>query len=175
MEKAVWKLSPQLWNADLESSAIFLTFAHQIILTHMSYPICFVSLGPGDPELITLKGLKKLRQADIIYCPATISKSGQLLSRAARIIEGLEIEKSVVQFFTLPMSKDRTKVWKVFHTVYIRQIQREPHRSGTNRRNTSFHCSGCFSRLAYCQAGRTNYRHTRNADGGRIVEKDQNR
>jgi hypothetical protein len=68
MEKAVWKLSPQLWNADLESSAIFLTFAHQIILTHMSYPICFVSLGPGDPELITLKGLKKLRQADIIYC-----------------------------------------------------------------------------------------------------------
>ena len=205
MEKAVWKLSPQLWNADLESSAIFLTFAHQIILTHMSYPICFVSLGPGDPELITLKGLKKLRQADIIYCPATISKSGQLLSRAARIIEELEIEKSVVQFFTLPMSKDRTEVWKVydtlyekaisardkekkgghcggrrcrvlfFHTVYIRQIQREPHRSGTNRRNTSFHCSGCFSRLAYCQAGRTNHRHTRNADGGRIVEKDQDR
>ena len=114
MEKAVWKLSPQLWNADLESSAIFLTFAHQIILTHMSYPICFVSLGPGDPELITLKGLKKLRQADIIYCPATISKSGQLLSRAARIIEELEIEKSVVQFFTLPMSKDRTEVWKVY-------------------------------------------------------------
>ena len=199
MEKAVWKLSPQLWNADLESSAIFLTFAHQIILTHMSYPICFVSLGPGDPELITLKGLKKLRQADIIYCPATISKSGQLLSRAARIIEELEIEKSVVQFFTLPMSKDRTEVWKVYDTLYekaisardkekkvvivaegdagfyIRQIQREPHRSGTNRRNTSFHCSGCFSRLAYCQAGRTNHRHTRNADGGRIVEKDQDR
>ena len=89
VEKAVWKLSPQLWNADLESSAIFLTFAHQIILSPLSYPICFVSLGPGDPELITLKGLKKLRQADIIYCPATISKSGQLLSRAARIIEEL--------------------------------------------------------------------------------------
>ena len=201
MEKAVWKLSPQLWNADLESSAIFLTFAHQIILTHMSYPICFVSLGPGDPELITLKGLKKLRQADIIYCPATISKSGQLLSRAARIIEGLEIEKSVVQFFTLPMSKDRTKVWKVYDTLYekaisardkekkvvivaegdagfyssIQYIYDKPHRSGTNRRNTSFHCSGCFSRLAYCQAGRTNHRHTRNADGGRIVEKDQDR
>ena len=122
MEKAVWKLSPQLWNADLESSAIFLTFAHQIILTHMSYPICFVSLGPGDPELITLKGLKKLRQADIIYCPATISKSGQPLSRAARIIEGLEIEKSVVQFFTLPMSKDRTKVWKVYDTLYEKAI-----------------------------------------------------
>lgn len=42
----------------------------------MSYPICFVSLGPGDPELITLKGLKKLRQAEIIYCPATMNKTG---------------------------------------------------------------------------------------------------
>ena len=224
MEKAVWKLSPQLWNADLESSAIFLTFAHQIILTHMSYPICFVSLGPGDPELITLKGLKKLRQADIIYCPATISKSGQLLSRAARIIEELEIEKSVVQFFTLPMSKDRTEVWKVYDTLYEKAISardkekkvvivaegdagvyssiqyiynRSSHAVQTAgylvspttklttgmqdgkynlyRRNTSFHCSGCFSRLAYCQAGRTNHRHTRNADGGRIVEKDQDR
>ena len=57
----------------------------------MSYPICFVSLGPGDPELITLKGLKKLRQAEIIYCPATMNKNGQLLSRAARIIEELGI------------------------------------------------------------------------------------
>ncbi len=92
----------------------------------MSYPICFVSLGPGDPELITLKGLKKLRQADIIYCPATISKSGQLLSRAARIIEGLEIEKSVVQFFTLPMSKDRTEVWKVYDTKRTASKWNEP-------------------------------------------------
>ena len=79
MEKAVWKLSPQLWNADLESSAIFLTFAHQIILTHMSYPICFVSLGPGDPELITLKGLKALQNADCIFCPETRTTSGRIL------------------------------------------------------------------------------------------------
>lgn len=172
----------------------------------MSYPICFVSLGPGDPELITLKGLKKLRQADIIYCPATISKSGQLLSRAARIIEELEIEKSVVQFFTLPMSKDRTEVWKVYDTLYEKAISARDKEKKVvivaegdagfyssqyqyiydkfkeNRIEVertagipAFHCSGCFSRLAYCQAGRTNHRHTRNADGGRIVEKDQNR
>ena len=116
MEKAVWKLSPQLWNADLESSAIFLTFAHQIILTHMSYPICFVSLGPGDPELITLKGLKKLRQADIIYCPATISKSGQLLSRAARIIEGPKSGKSTIPCMKRPYppgtKRKRWSLWR---------------------------------------------------------------
>ena len=42
----------------------------------MNHPIHFVSLGPGDPELITLKGLKTLQKADIIYCPATQGKDG---------------------------------------------------------------------------------------------------
>lgn len=32
----------------------------------MSRPIYFVSLGPGDAELITLKSLHALQQADII-------------------------------------------------------------------------------------------------------------
>ena len=102
----------------MESSSILLTFAHQINQTHMSYPICFVSLGPGDPELITLKGLKKLRQAEIIYCPATMNKNGQLLSRAARIIEELGIGESAIRLFTLPMSKDRTEAWKVYDALY---------------------------------------------------------
>ena len=47
----------------------------------MNHPIHFVSLGPGDPELITLKGLKTLQKADIIYCPATQGKHG-IISRA---------------------------------------------------------------------------------------------
>ena len=42
----------------------------------MNHPIHFVSLGPGDPELITLKGLKTLQKADIIYCPAWNHISG---------------------------------------------------------------------------------------------------
>ena len=37
----------------------------------MKYPVLFVSLGPGDPELITLKSLKALQAADVIFCPAT--------------------------------------------------------------------------------------------------------
>ena len=31
----------------------------------MNHPIHFVSLGPGDPELITLKGLKTLQKASM--------------------------------------------------------------------------------------------------------------
>ena len=35
------------------------------------FPIIFVSLGPGEAELITLKGLKALQNADCIFCPET--------------------------------------------------------------------------------------------------------
>ena len=33
----------------------------------MSNPVIFVSLGPGEPGLITLKGLKALQNADCIF------------------------------------------------------------------------------------------------------------
>lgn len=49
----------------------------------MSHPIYFVSLGPGDAELITLKSLHALQQADIIYCPSTVREPDKILSRAA--------------------------------------------------------------------------------------------
>lgn len=88
----------------------------------MSYPICFVSLGPGEPELITLKGLKKLQQADVIYCPATKNRSGQLLSRAAHIVKELGIEESKIRLFALPMSKDRTEAWKTYDTLYEKAV-----------------------------------------------------
>jgi precorrin-2/cobalt-factor-2 C20-methyltransferase len=48
-------------------------------------PIQFVSLGPGEAELITLKGLKALQNADCIFCPETPVRDGHSLSRAAGI------------------------------------------------------------------------------------------
>ena len=47
------------------------------------FPITFVSLGPGEAELITLKGLKALQAADCIFCPETPARDGRPLSRAA--------------------------------------------------------------------------------------------
>lgn len=81
-------------------------------------PILFVSLGPGDPELITLKGLKALQQADIIFCPSTLLKEGKNFSRAADIMRGLDIPESKFSFFLIPMSKDRTKALHSYHEVY---------------------------------------------------------
>lgn len=84
----------------------------------MTHPISFVSLGPGEPELITVKGLKQLQQADIIYCPATRNKQGTSLSRAADIVRALEIDETAIHCFMLPMSKDRTEAWKVYDALY---------------------------------------------------------
>ena len=32
----------------------------------MKHPVCFVGAGPGDPDLITVKGQRLLEQADLI-------------------------------------------------------------------------------------------------------------
>lgn len=73
----------------------------------MNNPVYFVSLGPGEAELITLKGLHMLRQADRIYCPATPGKGGQPVSRAADILGELAVNPQSVCLFVVPMSKNR--------------------------------------------------------------------
>lgn len=73
------------------------------------HPITFVSLGPGEADLITLKGLKALQSADCIYYPATISKDGVISSRALDIMSELDIDTQKGIPFHVPMSKDRSK------------------------------------------------------------------
>ena len=84
----------------------------------MTFPISFVSLGPGEPELITVKGLHQLQKADIIYCPATRNRQGDSISRAADIVCALEISETAIRYFMVPMSKDRTEAWKAYDALY---------------------------------------------------------
>ncbi len=50
-----------------------------------------VGLGPSDPELITVKGLKALQSADVVFYPASdISDTGQT-SFSARILDALDL------------------------------------------------------------------------------------
>lgn len=81
-------------------------------------PILFVSLGPGEPELITVKGLKALQAADCIFCPETQTRDGRTLSRAAGIMQQLDIPNSSIRRFTLPMSKLREEALNVYDQVY---------------------------------------------------------
>lgn len=84
----------------------------------MNHPIEFVSLGPGEPELITLKGLKALQQADCIFCPATTTREGKQVSRATDIMQALDIPLSVIKPFHLPMSKERGGALAAYDQVY---------------------------------------------------------
>lgn len=85
----------------------------------MNRTVTFVSLGPGEPELITVKGLKTLQQADQIFCPATLTPSGKQVSRAANILRALEIEEHKIRPFVLPMSKDRQKAIEAYDQLLV--------------------------------------------------------
>ena len=76
-------------------------------------------MGPGEPELITVKGLKTLQQADQIFCPATLTPSGKQVSRAANILKALEIEEHKIRPFVLPMSKDRQKAIEAYDQLLV--------------------------------------------------------
>lgn len=76
-----------------------------------SYPVEFVSLGPGDPELITLQGLRKLREADLIFCPAT---GKDAVSKAAGIVHALGIDGEKIRLYRLPMSRERSEAREAY-------------------------------------------------------------
>lgn len=73
-----------------------------------------VSLGPGEPELITLKGLEALKNADVILCPETITMKGRRLSRSADIMSRLGISESAIKKFTITISHERGDIVEVY-------------------------------------------------------------
>lgn len=77
----------------------------------MKKPVSFLSLGPGDPELLTLKVVKTLREADIVVVPSTAGRS-----RAAEIIREWCDEDKMYRY-ELPMQKDRSAVRKVYDDI----------------------------------------------------------
>lgn len=80
-------------------------------------PIYFVSLGPGDPDLITLKGLKILQEADVIYCPATQDTEGKTSSRSADIVAALGIPPEKTVKFILPMQRNREAALQAYDNL----------------------------------------------------------
>lgn len=79
--------------------------------------VMFVSLGPGDPELITLKGLKALQKADLIFCPSTALPEGRSSSRAKDVLLQLGINEAKLNIFNVPMNKDRSLAIESYKAV----------------------------------------------------------
>ncbi|WP_337859936.1 precorrin-2 C(20)-methyltransferase [Ferroplasma sp.] len=60
-----------------------------------------VGLGPGDPELLTIKGYNALLNADIIFYPKTS------LNSAENILNLLKIDKEKIKALEFPIGSDK--------------------------------------------------------------------
>lgn len=89
----------------------------------MLNPVSFVSLGAGDPDLLTVKALNILRGADVIIVPATVSINGSSKSRALDIIRRYDV-KADIREYNVPMKHDRKAALAVYDLIYddIRQL-----------------------------------------------------
>lgn len=67
-----------------------------------------ISLGPGDPELITLKGLKILKESDVIFYPGSLFSDGRKESYVRPMLDHYGLEEFKLQGFFLKMGLDRT-------------------------------------------------------------------
>lgn len=83
----------------------------------MIEPIYFVSLGPGEPELITLQALRCLERSDRIYTPVAVAPSGRRSSKAQDIMLSLGIEELHIIPYDLPMSKQRDSARLAYRSV----------------------------------------------------------
>jgi precorrin-2/cobalt-factor-2 C20-methyltransferase len=65
-----------------------------------------IGVGPGDPELITIKAAKALQTADIICIPkANVNKSSLAVTMIQQILDEREIEPEMLELI-FPMTKD---------------------------------------------------------------------
>ena len=53
--------------------------------------IAFVGVGPGDPELLTLKAVRIIREADVVAVPKSGGGAGAAETIAASLLEGKEV------------------------------------------------------------------------------------
>jgi precorrin-2/cobalt-factor-2 C20-methyltransferase len=85
---------------------------------HKQGKIYGVSLGPGDPLLITVKGLQTLQQADKIYYPGSLLPDGTTCSYSLQILQHYQLEESKLQGMFLHMSDNRASAEQTYATTF---------------------------------------------------------
>jgi len=78
-----------------------------------------VSLGPGDPELITVRGLKILQGADRVYFPGSLFANGKKSSYSLSILDDYLLDPNRLKGFYLEMSLDREQAEAVYQETFL--------------------------------------------------------
>ncbi len=69
----------------------------------------FIGIGPGDPELLTLKAVRLLKECDVLFFPAGKRSSDE--SIALKIIGRIiDLDKKRIHFLHFPMVKGADKI-----------------------------------------------------------------
>lgn len=77
-----------------------------------------VSLGPGDPLLITVKGLQVLQQVDKIYYPGSLLADGSKISYSLNILQYHQLDPSKLHGMFLKMSDDRMLAKQTYASAF---------------------------------------------------------
>ncbi|QHI71522.1 precorrin-2 C(20)-methyltransferase [Aminipila terrae] len=80
-----------------------------------------LGVGPGDPELMTLKAVRLIEECDIIAVP----KSGQSINVAYTIAKGAipDLDKKCIVELDMPMTRDKEKL-KASHDAAAEQVKK---------------------------------------------------
>jgi precorrin-2/cobalt-factor-2 C20-methyltransferase len=79
-----------------------------------------ISLGPGDPLLITVKGLQILQQVDKIYYPGSILDDGTKSSYSLTILQYHKLDETKLCGMFLKMSDDRQVAEQTYASTFIK-------------------------------------------------------
>lgn len=77
-----------------------------------------VALGPGDPDLITVKALKCLQESDVIFFPGSYDKEGNKTSFSKNILDHLDLDSDKMRGIFLEMRSDRIHAEKIYESCY---------------------------------------------------------
>lgn len=106
-----------------------------------------VALGPGDPELITVKALKCLQNSDVIYYPGSFSSNGEKTSFSRNILDNLDLDVDKLRGIFLEMKPDRIHAENIYDDCYNEMISQ--YKEGKNISFVSEGDISFFSTFSY--------------------------
>jgi len=110
--------------------------------TEHNCQLYFLGVGPGDPELLTLKAVRIIQDCDIMFVP--VRKKNETDSLALEIVKkGVDIEQKRIVYLHFPMIKGAKNMLKAL-TPAVETIEKELSK-GSNGCFVTLGCSTIYS------------------------------